>query len=81
MDTTYKVMIGQAGNRLIVSHKERGREFVCTSHYATLEEFFSTRDAEKIEWYRVRGREKVFLKTCHACGYVHTDGTSGNCGD
>ena len=64
--SVYKVMEGQAGQRLIVSCKYEKSCSVCTSHYVNMEEFFAFKPKEnpfngKMEWYQVKGQEKVYL--------------------
>ena len=58
--SSYKVLQGQAGNRIIIRHKERGRSFTCVSHYANIEEFLALK--KNLEWYQVKGSKKMFLE-------------------
>ena len=75
----YNTMEGQSGGRIIISCKEKTGRLVCTSHYANIWEFANIKDIEKLEWYQVKGEEKVYLKHCSLCGRTHTDGTANNC--
>lgn len=55
----------QAGNRIIIGCKYEKSNFIITSHYENLEEFFRFHPKEggafkgKMEWYQIKGQEKV----------------------
>ena len=57
---SYKVLKGQAGNRIIIRHKEIDRPLTCTSHYANVEEFL--RIKKNIEWYQIDNGKKINWK-------------------
>ncbi len=58
---SFSVMRGQAGNRLIITRKERIFSCPITSHYSSLNEFWSLHGTDDIEWYKIEGQDKVVV--------------------
>jgi hypothetical protein len=58
----YGVMAKQGAGRMIIFCQLKGRAGVMVSHYADLEEFFRFYPREKLEWYQVKGMEKIVIK-------------------
>lgn len=56
----YQAMQNQAGNRVIISHKEYNRNIRITSHYSDLAEFLRLHDIKNIEWYEVKGKCRIY---------------------
>jgi len=56
----HNTMKNQAGQRLIIAHKEIGSHFTTTSHYATYQEWenMHKKDMDKIEWVEINGQRE-----------------------
>jgi len=56
----HNVMKAQAGQRQIITHKEKGSYFTITSHYETYKEWedLHKKDMDRIEWVEINGQRE-----------------------
>lgn len=72
-------MCGQAGTaRVVVALHEIGSEWVKSTHYKDMDEFWDRILSEKldIDWCQVKGQDKVYVNVCKVCNqyYPAADG-------
>lgn len=75
-------LCGQAGKtRIVVGRKEIGSDWVKSTHYKDMEEFwdFILSDKIELEWYQVKGQDKVYVDVCKECNQYYDRGNTCAC--
>ena len=64
---------------MIIEYMIHGSKELFRGEFNDVWDFLDKHQTESLDWYREKGKPKIFVVLCADCKGYHIDGTHGNC--